>query len=61
MPMAWLLAPLSAAVALLLMLGLPRATWERLMLWMAIGVAFYFVYGYRRSRLRAAASTAVLD
>ena len=34
------------------MLGLPRATWERLIIWMAIGIVFYFAYGYRRSRLR---------
>jgi C-terminus of AA_permease len=41
-----------AAVSLLLMLSLPWATWERLILWMAIGVAFYFAYGFRHSRLR---------
>ena len=34
------------------MLSLPWATWERLIIWMAIGVAFYFVYGYRQSVLR---------
>ncbi len=54
MPMVPLLPILSAIVALILMLGLPRATWERLILWMAIGIVFYFTYGYRRSRLRAA-------
>jgi APA family basic amino acid/polyamine antiporter len=54
MPWVPVLPALSALVALLLMLGLPRATWERLMVWMVIGVAFYFLYGYRRSRLRAA-------
>jgi basic amino acid/polyamine antiporter, APA family len=43
---------LSAAVSLILMLGLPRATWERLIIWMAIGVALYFAYGRRHSRLR---------
>jgi APA family basic amino acid/polyamine antiporter len=48
------LPALSALVALVLMLGLPWATWERLILWMAIGVAVYFAYGYRRSRLRTA-------
>jgi basic amino acid/polyamine antiporter, APA family len=45
---------LSAAVSLTLMLGLPRATWERLILWMAIGIVVYFVYGRRHSRLRIA-------
>jgi basic amino acid/polyamine antiporter, APA family len=54
MPMVPLLPILSALVALILMLGLPRATWERLIIWMAIGIVFYFTYGYRRSRLRAA-------
>jgi APA family basic amino acid/polyamine antiporter len=53
MPMVPLLPALSALVAFVLMLGLPRATWERLIIWMALGIVFYFVYGYRRSRLRA--------
>ncbi|MCA1560242.1 MAG: hypothetical protein LC804_08240 [Acidobacteria bacterium] len=44
---------MSAAVSLVLMLGLPWATWRRLMLWMALGIGFYFAYGYRSSRLRA--------
>ena len=52
MPMVPLLPVLSALVALVLMLGLPWATWERLILWMATGIAIYFAYGYRRSRLR---------
>jgi APA family basic amino acid/polyamine antiporter len=53
MPWVPVLPVLSAVVALLLMLGLPRATWERLILWMAVGIVIYFTYGYRRSRLRA--------
>jgi basic amino acid/polyamine antiporter, APA family len=55
MPMVPLLPILSALVSLILMLGLPRATWERLLLWMAVGIVFYFMYGYRRSRLRGTA------
>jgi APA family basic amino acid/polyamine antiporter len=43
---------LSAAVSLTLMFGLPRATWERLILWMGVGMVVYFVYGRRHSRLR---------
>jgi APA family basic amino acid/polyamine antiporter len=54
MPMVPLLPALSALVAFLLMLGLPRATWERLLIWMAIGVVIYFAYGRRRSRLALA-------
>jgi APA family basic amino acid/polyamine antiporter len=54
MPMVPLLPALSALVALILMAGLPRATWERLILWMVAGLVFYVVYGYRRSKLRNA-------
>ena len=53
MPWVPVLPALSALVALILMLGLPRATWERLIIWMTIGMVIYFGYGYRRSRLRA--------
>jgi basic amino acid/polyamine antiporter, APA family len=52
MPLVPLLPALSAVASLLLMLSLPWATWERLIIWMAIGVAVYFGYGFRRSRLR---------
>ena len=45
MPLVPVLPALSALVSLVLMLGLPRATWERLIIWMAIGIVFYFVYG----------------
>jgi APA family basic amino acid/polyamine antiporter len=62
MPLVPLLPLLSAAVSLLLMFGLPRATWERLIIWMAIGVLVYFLYGYRHSRLRGSeAAGAVAD
>ena len=43
---------LSALVSLALMFSLPTATWERLIVWMAIGLAIYFGYGYRHSFLR---------
>jgi APA family basic amino acid/polyamine antiporter len=44
-----------------LMLSLPWATWERLIIWMAIGIVFYFTYGYRRSRLRMSLTAAAID
>jgi len=44
---------LSALVSFALMAGLPWRTWERLIIWMVLGVVFYFVYGYRHSRLRS--------
>ena len=52
MPWVPTLPLLSAAVSLTLMLGLPRATWERLIIWMVIGIAIYSAYGHRHSRLR---------
>ncbi len=54
MPLVPLLPILSALVSFLLMLSLPWSTWERLILWMVIGVIVYFAYGYRKSRLRNA-------
>lgn len=52
MPLVPLLPTLSGLVATVLMLGLPRATWERLILWMVIGFVVYFGYGRPNSRLR---------
>ena len=50
--------PVLGVVACLgLMAGLPRATWERLVIWMAIGLVIYFFYGRRNSVLRRKART----
>ena len=43
----------SIAVNVVLMASLPWATWERLIVWMALGLACYAAYGRRHSRLRA--------
>ena len=51
-PGVFVVAPLSALVSFGLMAGLPWHTWERLLIWMAIGVVVYFAYGYRNSFLR---------
>jgi basic amino acid/polyamine antiporter, APA family len=59
MPLVPLLPILSALVAFVLMLGLPRATWERLVLWMAVGIVIYFTYGRRRSHLRGETARAL--
>jgi APA family basic amino acid/polyamine antiporter len=42
----------SALVSFALMLALPWPTWERLMIWMALGLVIYFVYGRKNSKLR---------
>ncbi len=51
-PAVFVVAPLSALVSFALMAGLPWHTWERLLIWMALGVVVYFAYGYRHSFLR---------
>jgi APA family basic amino acid/polyamine antiporter len=50
-PMVWVVAPAGAAACLYVMTALPRAAWIRFAIWMAIGTAFYFLYGHRHSRL----------
>ena len=34
-----------------MMYGLPKDTWLRLLIWMALGIAIYFAYGVRNSKL----------
>jgi len=36
---------LGAIICLAQMVGLPLATWERLVIWLAIGLVVYFAYG----------------
>jgi APA family basic amino acid/polyamine antiporter len=52
-PFVWVVSLLSTAACLFIMVGLPRQAWERFGLWLVIGLVFYFLYGYRRSVLRA--------
>jgi basic amino acid/polyamine antiporter, APA family len=53
-PLVPLVPILSVLVCLALMASLPRETWERLVIWMVIGIAIYFAYGHRHSELRKA-------
>ena len=46
------------AVCIYLMAVLPLATWRRLLVWLAVGLAIYFLYG-RRNIQRAQAAAAV--
>lgn len=58
-PLVPLVPLLGAAACLYLMYGLPKDTWLRLIIWMAIGLFLYFVYGMRHSRLAREVSGAV--
>ncbi|MET0425712.1 MAG: amino acid permease [Actinoplanes sp.] len=58
-PWSPLLPLLGIAFAVYLMSDLPLDTWIRFVVWLAIGLIIYWVYGYRNSNLRkeAAAGT----
>jgi basic amino acid/polyamine antiporter, APA family len=49
-PAVYVVAPLGAASSLFLMFGLPLDTWLRIIVWFAIGLVVYAVYGLRHSR-----------
>jgi APA family basic amino acid/polyamine antiporter len=50
-PAVGVVAPLGILFCGWLMYNLPRDTWARLLVWMAIGLVIYFSYGMRRSGL----------
>jgi basic amino acid/polyamine antiporter, APA family len=50
-PAIWVVAPLGALTSIFLMFGLPLDTWLRLAVWLAIGLAIYFTYGAKHSRV----------
>jgi APA family basic amino acid/polyamine antiporter len=54
-PAIWIVAPMGALTSVFLMFGLPIDTWVRLAVWLVIGLAIYFGYGARRSRVSLAA------
>lgn len=60
-PGVWIVAPLCAISSLVLMLSLPLDTWIRLIIWMAIGVLIYFLYGYKHSKLRGSEPSGPVD
>jgi len=43
---------ISIAACLYLMIQLPTVTWIRFGIWLAVGLVFYFAYGYKNSVLR---------
>jgi APA family basic amino acid/polyamine antiporter len=55
-PFVWGVSLIGAAACLYVMVGLPVQAWVRFGWWLVAGLLLYFLYGYRRSRLRAAKS-----
>src|SRR5436190_10649604 len=51
-PWVYVTAPISAVLCLIVMKGLPLETWIRFGVWLAIGLALYFGYGYSHSKVR---------
>jgi APA family basic amino acid/polyamine antiporter len=51
-PFVWPVSLIAAALCVFVMLGLPRETWVRFAVWLVLGLALYFLYGIRHSRLR---------
>ncbi|MDQ3244715.1 MAG: amino acid permease [Gemmatimonadota bacterium] len=51
-PFVWPVCLIGAGSCFYIMLGLPARAWERFAIWLAIGLALYFVYGFRHSTLR---------
>jgi APA family basic amino acid/polyamine antiporter len=50
-PFVWFVAPMGALSAAYLMFYLDAQTWLRLLIWLGIGLAIYFLYSRTHSRL----------
>jgi APA family basic amino acid/polyamine antiporter len=55
-PVVYFTAPMGVICSVLLMATLPRDTWIRLIVWMAVGLVIYFAYGRSHSVLGNAKS-----
>ncbi len=51
-PFIWFVSLVGAGACIFVMKGLPASAWMAFGIWMAIGLALYFTYGYRNSVLR---------
>lgn len=57
----WPVTILGAGACIYTMFGLPARAWERFGIWLAIGLILYFVYGFRKSTLRAGTPPVPID
>jgi APA family basic amino acid/polyamine antiporter len=60
-PMSPLFPILGVIFCFVLMMSLPLETWIRFFLWLAIGLAIYFFYGVKHSKLRRGVDTGVTE
>ena len=51
-PFVWGVGGLGALLCLYTMIGLPKEAWVRFIVWLGIGLALYFAYGFWNSTLR---------
>jgi APA family basic amino acid/polyamine antiporter len=52
---------LGVILCFLLMLSLPLETWLRFLVWLAIGLTIYFLYGVRHSKLRGGVDAGITE
>ncbi len=52
-PFIWGVSLAGAGACLYTMFGLPIHAWERFAIWLVVGMAIYFFYGFRHSRMKA--------
>ena len=60
-PGAWIVAPLGILSCGWLAIGLPSITFVRFIIWLALGLIVYLIYGARNSRVREAAAKVIAD
>lgn len=53
-PFVPLIPILGVVVCVIMMASLPKESWERLAIWMIVGVIIYYLYGKKRSKIRNA-------
>jgi APA family basic amino acid/polyamine antiporter len=56
-PWSPVLPILGVLFAIYLMSDLPLSTWIRFVVWLGLGLAIYFLYGYKHSKLRTSGTS----